>query len=168
MLDPRIYRMGLVPVVLAVIVLAFSLGNQPGPLTNNLAPAAYNGGYAYATMKTLATQYPDRRPGSAGDRRLAGNIAGQLRGSGFTVSTDVFRGRTVYGTRRLENVIGVRAGLRSGSIVVVADRSALSSPAPADLSGTAVMLELARVLAGETEQRTVVLASISGAAGNAD
>ena len=55
MLDPRIYRMGLIPVVLAVIVLAFSLGDQPAPLTTTLAPDAYSGQNAYATMSTLAT-----------------------------------------------------------------------------------------------------------------
>ena len=167
MLDPRIYRTGLVLVVLAVIVLAFSLDNQQAPLGTNLAPDAYGGGYAYATMKTLANSYPDRRPGSAGDNLLAGYVARQLYGDGFTVSTDSFRGRTVDGTRTLRNVVGIRAGQVNGSIVVVAHRDALSSPATADLSGTAALLELARVLSGETQQRTVVLASTSGSAGAA-
>jgi hypothetical protein len=167
MLDPRIYRTGLVLVVLAVIVLAFSLDNQQAPLGTNLAPDAYGGGYAYATMKTLANSYPDRRPGSAGDNLLAGYVARQLHSDGFTVSTDSFRGRTVDGTRTLRNVVGIRAGQVNGSIVVVAHRDALSSPATADLSGTAALLELARVLSGETQQRTVVLASTSGSAGAA-
>jgi hypothetical protein len=167
MLDPRIYRMGLAPVVLAVIVLAFSLENQQGPLITNLAPDAYSGGYAYATMKALAKRYPHRRPGSQGDNRLAQDVAGQLKTDGFTVSTDTFRGRTVDGTRTLKNVIGVRAGLGAGSIVLVAHRDARSSPSTADLSGTATLLALARVVAGETQQRTVVLASTSGSAGAA-
>ena len=74
-LDPRIYRTGLVAVALAVIVLAFSLENQPGPLTTTLAPEAFNGGHAYATMTRLAKQYPNRRPGTPGrsrDRRRGG------------------------------------------------------------------------------------------------
>jgi len=167
MLDPRIYRTALVPLVLAVIVLAFSLENQQAPLSTNIAPDAYSGGNAYAAMKALASQYPNRRPGSQGDNRLAGYVAGQLKNDNFTVSTDSFRGRTVDGTRMLQNVVGVRAGLGNGAIVVVAHRDALSSPATADLSGTAVLLELARVLAGETQQRTVVLASTSGSAGAA-
>ena len=54
MLDPRIYRMGLLPVVLAVIVLAFSLGDQQGALGTNLAPDAYSGGYAYSQLQTMA------------------------------------------------------------------------------------------------------------------
>src|SRR5437660_9807030 len=77
MLDPRIYRMGLVPVVLAVIVLAFSLGDQPAPLTTTLAPDAYSGQNAYATMYSLKSQFPRRPPGSDADSRLAGYLASQ-------------------------------------------------------------------------------------------
>jgi hypothetical protein len=94
MLDPRIYRMGIVPVVLAVIVLAFSLEDQPGALSTNVVPDAFNGTHAYATMGTLAASYPRRAPGSNGDRRLAGYIAGQLRRYGYNVSADTFRGTT--------------------------------------------------------------------------
>jgi hypothetical protein len=167
MLDPRIYRMGLIPVLLAVIVFAFSLGNQQPALNSNLAPVSYSGGTANATMDSLAKAYPNRRPGSAGDSRLAAYIGGQMKQAGFSVSTDSFKARTVDGTRTLENVTGTRAGLGAGSIVLVADRSALHSPDTAALSGTAVLLELANVLSGQTLQRTVVLASVSGSAGNA-
>ncbi len=167
MLDPRIYRTGLVPVVLAVIVLAFSLDDQQGPVTTTLAPQAYNGASAYATLNQLAKAYPQRRPGSPKDSQLAAYVGGQLRAYGFAVSTDSFTGRTVDGTRSLQNVIGTRAGQQNGSIVVVADRNARGSPAAASLSGTAVMLELANVLSGETLQHTVVLASTSGSAGDA-
>jgi hypothetical protein len=51
--------------------------------------------------------------------------------------------------------------------VVVAHRDALGSPATAQLSGTAVLLELARVLSGETLQHTLVLASTTGSVGGA-
>jgi hypothetical protein len=167
MLDPRIYRAGLIPVVLAVVVLAFSLGDQQGPLTTTLAPQAFNGASTYSTLSYLTHRYPERRPGSTGDARLADYLRGQLSGYGFTVSTDSFTGRTVDGTRSLQNVIAVRAGQQNGSIVVVADRDALGSPAAASLSGTAVMLELANALSGETLQHTVVLASTAGSAGEA-
>lgn len=167
MLDPRIYRAGLLPVLLAVIVLAFSLSDQQGPLGTTLAPDAYSGGNAFATMNALAKRYPDRRPGSIADQQLAGDVAGRLQHDGFTVSTTTFLGRTVDGTRTLQNVVGIRAGQQNGSIVVVAGRDSLGSPARAQLSGTAVLLELARVLNGETLQHTVVLASTSGSAGGA-
>jgi len=61
----------------------------------------------------------------------------------------------------------MRAGQLAGTIAIVSARDSLRGPARAQLSGTAVMLELARLLAGETQQHTVVLASISGTAGGA-
>jgi hypothetical protein len=168
MLDPRIYRTGFVAVAVAAVVLAFSLYNQQGPLNSTLAPEAFNGQNAYTTMKRLAQDDPERRPGTAGDDALAAEVTQAFRAiRGFNVSTSVFKGRTVDGTRTLETVTATRTGLSTGSIVVVAHRDALSSPATADLSGTATLLELARVLAGETQHRTIVLASTSGSAGAA-
>jgi Peptidase family M28 len=167
MLDPRIYRMGLVPIVLAVIVLAFSLTGQPGPLSSTLAPGAYSGSAASATLNQMASAYPHREPGSPGDQGLADYVASQLQHDGFNVSTTAFDGRTAIGTRGLENVVGIRAGQENGSIVVVSHRDAVGSPAKAELSGTASMLELASVLQGESLQHTVILASTSGSGGAA-
>jgi hypothetical protein len=168
MLDPRIYRTGLVAVALAVIVVAFSLYDQQGPLGATLAPDAFNGQNAYATMQNLAQGDPNRRPGSEGDDALASQVAQAFRAlHGYTVSTSLSKGRTVDGTGTLETVTAVRTGLSAGSIVVVAHRDSTSSPATADLSGTATLLELGHVLAGETQHRTIVLASTSGSAGAA-
>ena len=157
MLDPRIYRAGLVAVALAVIVLAFSLENQPQGAHATLAPAAFNGLNAYTQMEALAKGYPDREPASDGDQSLAQVVDGALTKDGFTTSKDLFTAHTAIGTRTLENVVGTRAGLTNGSIVVVAHRDSSSSPGLADMSGTAVLLELANVLSGETLHRTVVL-----------
>lgn len=159
--------MGLVPVVLAVIVLAFSLTGQQGPLGATLAPDAYSGAAASATLNWLAHTYPDRRPGSGGDSGVAAYVASTLRDDGFDIASNSFTAHTAVGTRQLENVVAVRAGQQNGSIVVVSHRDALSSPAPAQLSGTAAMLELASVLSGETLQHTVILASTSGSDGGA-
>lgn len=167
MLDPRIYRTGLVVVALAVIVFAFSLNDQQGPLGTTLAPDAYNGQNAYAEMNVLSQRYPHRRAGSPGDSTLASYVAGALGSDGFNVSSSSYVAHTVDGPRTLENVIGVRPGLSDGTIVVLAHRDAAQAHAAAELSGTAVMLELARVLSGETHHRSIVLASTSGSAGGA-
>jgi hypothetical protein len=167
MLDPRIYRMGLVVVALAVIVVAFSLGDQQPGLGTTLAPEAFNGQDAYATMTKLAARYPRRPPGSAADRAIADYVAAQLRRDGFAVSTDDFSARTVDGTRSLRTVTGTLAGLTNGSIVVVAGRDALAPPSTAGLSGTGVLLELAHDLSGETQRRSIVLTSTSGTLGEA-
>src|SRR5215471_1580589 len=136
MLDPRIYRSGLIAVALAVILLAFSLTDQQGAAGTNLAPEAFNGEHAYATMSSLALRYPSRLPGSPADYDIASTVARDLRHNGFSVSTSLSKGATAVGTRTLETVVGTRAGQSSGSIVIVSHRDALHSPAVADLSGT--------------------------------
>jgi hypothetical protein len=167
MLDVRIYRTGLAAAALALVVLAFSLTNQQGPRSASLAPQVFNGSNVYSTMVALARQEPVRTPGSDGDKALATQVGSSFRANGFTVNTDTFSGRTVNGTRTLENVVASRAGMESGSIVIVAHRDARGSPALASLSGTATLMELARDLGGETLNRTIVLASTSGSDGTA-
>jgi Peptidase family M28 len=167
MLDPRIYRTGLAAVLLAAIVFAFSLETQQSGRSTNLAPDAFNGGSVFRTIKSLAGQYPQRRPGATGDNDLAQLVARSLSGHGFSVSTDTFDASTVDGTRTLQTVIGQRAGQTNGTIVVVSHRDAAGSPATADLSGTAVMLELGRILQGESLEHSVELVSVSGSAGSA-
>jgi hypothetical protein len=170
MLDPRIYRTGLMVVVVTVIVVAFSLGNQASPLTTTLVPDAFDGDAAYATMQSLARQYPDRPPGSDADGKIADYVAGTLSHAGFLVQRSEFRAQTVDGPRTLQNVVGTLAGTSPGTIVLVAHRDtvrASPSGSAADLSGTAVLLELAQVLSHQTQQRSIVLASTSGHVGAA-
>ncbi len=158
-------------VVLAVLVVAFSLEDQQGPLGTTLAPDAYNAQNAYSTMSTLSKNYPDRRPGSAGDDGVARYVARALRQDRFSVSTRTFGAATAEGARRLQTVTASQAGSQaafsSGSIVVLAPRDSLSAPATDGLSGTATLLELARVLSGESLHRTIVLVSTSGSDGSA-
>lgn len=174
MFDPRIYRTGLVVVALAALVLAFSFDNQQGALSSRLAPDAFNGNNVYASMMKLAEQYPDRSPGTSGDDDVASAVSRKLTQFGFAPSTDTFSARTPSGERTLENVVGVRPGMQSGSVVIVAHRDgsgssskAALSGTEAALSGTATLIELARDLEGETLHRTVVLASTSGSQGTA-
>lgn len=167
MVDPRIYRACLALVAVAVIVFGFSFKSAPGGVTTTLAPGQFFNG-AQLTMKSLAQAYPDRAPGSAGDQGLATDVQGRLRAiGGFTVSTDNYSARTAAGSRELENVVATRSGLNSGTIVVVSQRDAVGAPGTSQLSGTAVMLGLARALSGATLSRSVMLVSTSGTVGNA-
>jgi hypothetical protein len=169
MLDPRIYRAGLVVVLLAVIVLAFSLQDQQGGLGTTLAPDAFNGQNAVTTMNSISASYPERRPGSFSDDALASHVVAAFQSNKLIVSTSTFTARTVDGNRTLETVTGTFPGILggSGNVVVVAARDALSSPAAAQASSTATLIELSRALAGETHHRTIELVSISGSAGGA-
>jgi hypothetical protein len=168
MLDPRIYRNGVMIVVVALIVLAFSLGSQAQPMNANLVPDAFNGPGAYGIMTSLAARYPDRRPGSDGDDGVADSVASALKGDGFQINRTAFTAQTIDGPRTIQTVTGTLAGTTPGTIVVVAHRDSPhpgGAGSPADLSGTAVLLELGQVLTAQTQQRSVVLASTSAQIG---
>jgi Peptidase family M28 len=172
MLNGRLYRAAFLPFAIALGIAAFSLTGRPAPLRSSLAPDAFDGGRAYAESVSLAQEFPRRRPGSPGDRALAERVARTLRalggtaGGGFTVRTHRFRAQTIDGERELENVVAQRPGSTAEEpIVIVAHRDAAGAGARAELSGTAALLELARVFASRETQRTIVLVSTSGGSG---
>lgn len=167
MLDPRIYQAGLLPALLAVVIAAFSLGDAPRGATTTLAPDAFNGERATRSLQSLSAEFPERRPGGAGDRALAGRVAETLRDSGFEVGTESMEARTIDGTQDLQNVTGVRSGATARRIVVLAHRDSAERQTTADLSGTAGLLELAKVFEGRTLRKTLVLVSTSGGSGGA-
>lgn len=172
MVDPRIYRAALLPVLFTLVLLAFSLENRPRPLTTPIAPDAFAGDRAfdraYASDEGLVDRFPDRRPGSTGDERLADTIAAQMAAAGFRVRDVVRDGETIDGRRRLRTVIAERTGTVDERIVVVAHRDAAGRRAEAELSGTAALLELARVFGAPRQtRRTLTLVSTSGASGGA-
>lgn len=161
-LDPRIYRAGFLPILFALVLVGFSLRELPRPLTASLAPDAFDGAAAFAQLDRLAREAPLRRPGSRGDGLVARRVEQTLRANGFRIGVRRFSAQTVDGERELQTVVGERAGFSNRRILVVAHRDALGRGARAELSGTAALLELARVLGGRTLKRTLVLASTSG------
>jgi hypothetical protein len=174
MVDPRIYRAALLPVLFALVLLAFSVENRPRALTTPIAPDAFAGNrafdraYAGTGGRALADRFPDRRPGSLGDDRLADDVAAETRAAGFRVRNVVRDGDTIDGTRSLRTVIAERTGTIDERIVVVAHRDAAGRRAEAELSGTAALLELARVFGAPRQtQRTLTLVSTSGGSGGA-
>ncbi len=169
MLDPRIYRGALLPVLLAAIVFAFSLENRPAPATTTLAPDAFVGARAAQDLVRLAALAPERRPGSPGDAAVARRVAAGFRAASPTwvVSTSRAPGDTIDGERTLTTVLARQAGQPGPQLVVLAHRDAAGPGARAELSGTAGLLELARALGGGRLRRTVTLASVSGGSGGA-
>jgi hypothetical protein len=164
-LDIRVYRAAFLPALVAVFVAAFSLQDRPAPSAAPLTADAFDGVRALEVLNGLDEAFPDRRPGSAGDRALADRIATALAREdavgrpGFKVTRT-----TTEATRRdlgpIETVVGVRPGLSSRRVVVLAERDA---PGLAGLSASAGMLELARVLRARDTRKTLVLVSTSGA-----
>ncbi|MDQ6750206.1 MAG: hypothetical protein M3Z33_05580 [Actinomycetota bacterium] len=169
MVDPRIYRAAFVPVVVAIVLAAFSLQGAPTGSSTSLAPDAFVGSRAFdepsTGLRPLAATFPRRPPGSSADRKVAARMAGVFRQTGLDVTTHRFSARTAIGRTTLDTVVGVRAGASNRRVVVLAHRDALSSPATADLSGTATLAELARIFQGRSLHKTLVLVSTSGGSG---
>lgn len=174
MIDPRIYRAALIPVLFAFVLLAFSLENRPQPLRTALAPDAFQGKRAFdraygdgGGVRGLSERFPNRRPGSEADNRLAAEIARQMRQApGFRVRTATHEGETIDGRQTLRTVIAERAGTIDERVVVVAHRDAAGTRAEAELSGTAALLEFARIFGAPRQtRRTITLVSTSGGSG---
>jgi hypothetical protein len=172
MLNGRIYRAAFAPFAIALAIAAFSLSARPAPLHSTLAPDAFDGRRALAEAQRLAVEFPHRRPGGVGDERLAQRVANAIKGlggtagGGFSVRTRQVRAQTIDGVQALQTVIAQRPGATGESpIVIVAHRDAATPSSPAQLSGTAALIELARVFAARETQRTIVLVSSSGGSG---
>jgi hypothetical protein len=172
MLNARIYRAAFAPFAIALAIAAFSLSARPAPLRSTLAPDAFDGRRALSEAQRLAAEFPLRRPGDTGDERLAQRVArtieglGGAAGGGFSVRVRHVRAQTIDGERTLTTVIAGRPGATGESpIAIVAHRDSATRSSAAQLSGTAALIELARVFAARETQRTIVLVSTSGGSG---
>ena len=164
--------MAFAPFVIALAIASFSLTARPAPLHSTLAPDAFDGPQAFAELTRLTAEFPNRRPGSTGDEKLAQRVAhtinglGGTAGGGFSVHVTRVRAQTIDGEQTLETVIAQRPGATGESpIVIVAHRDTAAAGSAAQLSGTATLVELARVFAARETQRTIVLVSTSGGSG---
>lgn len=172
MLNGRIYRAAFVPFAIALAVASFSLAARPAPQTSTLAPDAFDGAQAFSELQQLTAEFPQRRPGSPGDAALAQRVSstieglGGTAGGGFSVHVQRVSTQTIDGEQTLETVIAQRPGSTAESpIVILAHRDAAQRGSQAELTGTATLLELARVFASRETHRTIVLVSTSGGSG---
>jgi hypothetical protein len=167
-LDVRVYRAAFLPALVALFVAAFSLADRPTPAVSPLAADQFSGERAFGgktplrnSLQELTESFPNRVTGTADDAALADRVARTLATKdradrpGFRV-TRSFAGPA-------ETVVGVRPGLSSRQIVIVAHRDAARVPGAPELSATAALLELARVFRARELRRTLVLVSTSGA-----
>jgi hypothetical protein len=148
-INGRLYRGTWLLVGLPLLVLAFSVARPPALQPPNLPPS-FDEAAANALATDLATRWPSRLPGTAGATGATRWFELQLVPYGFktrrqTFSADVpGRGRV-----RFVNVVFAKAGLSAKTIVVMAHRDdgGVGPGANDNASGTAALLELARVYA---------------------
>lgn len=162
MIEPRIYRAAFVPALLAVVLVMFSLESRPRPLPQGLAAdVVFDGDQAITTTRAVLSAGRDRRPGTPGDRAAADLVEQRFKARGFPTRLDEFEG----GGETLANVVARRAGKSRRQVVVVAVRDARGVPdAAGSAADTAALVEIARVFEGRPSEKTLVLASVDGAA----
>jgi hypothetical protein len=148
--NARLYRGTWLLVGLPLLLLAFSVGRPPALQCTRGAcrSTAFDKAQAAAMATDLATNYPDRRPGTPDARGAAGWFRSQLEPYGFRVHADPFTA-TVGGRRTtLVNLVTVKQGigLSPPEIVVMAHRddSGNGNGLNDNASGTAALIELAR------------------------
>ena len=163
-MNGRLYRGAFLLVSLPLLLLAFTV-TRPVPLPKPLLPVAFDQTAALTLTRDLATQYPDRIPGSSGALRAAGWFADQLAPFGFTTSKEIWY-ETIPGLGRvqLDNLTAVAAGQSpSASVIVVMahrDDTGTGPGANDNASGTAALIELARAYA---QPHTEAQASVQSA-----
>jgi hypothetical protein len=152
--------------LLAVVLAMFSFESRPRPVPQGLAAdVLFDGVQAGDLAARIATDAPDRRAGTRGNRATAELVADAFAARGFTGG----RGprptmqRFTHAGHELVNVIGRRAGRSRRQIVIVAARDAAVAPdAPGSAADTAALMQLARVYQGRPSEKTLVLASVDG------
>ncbi len=142
----RLYRGTWLLVGLPLLLLAFSVARPPALRAPNL-PQAFSAGDAAALAQELASNYPDRQPGTAGAIGAAAWFRAALKPYGFVVRPDRFT-TTIHGRRTtLVNLVAEKSGLSPrDEIVVMAHRddTGIGKGLDDNASGTAALIELAR------------------------
>jgi hypothetical protein len=166
LIDVRIYRAALIPALLALVVVMFSLEERPQPLVSVLAPDAFDSEGASTTVRDLVRRFPDRHPGSEGNAQVAELVAGRFESLNLETDRDRFVSEVEGEDVTMSNVTGVLSGPSDRQLVVLAHRDAARPPGASSAAGTATLLELASALAGVRHEKTIVFVSTDG--GQAD
>lgn len=149
--------------VLAVIAL-FTLGTPDTPPPTE-EPAVFDHARAMLDLTTLAEDYSGRVAGSDADARSAVWVMETLERQGLETHIDTFTARLYDRDVALQNVWGLSPGTTRGTIVVVARRDSpprATQGADDNASGTAALLELARVFTVTGHRHSLLFLSSDG------
>jgi hypothetical protein len=156
-----LFRTGLVCVLIAATLAGLSLRRiERLPLTS--APLQFEASRAYKQMKTLAQSFPYRLPWHENRGKAREWIKSELKRSGYTPQEMVFSA-VIAGQQYtdLTNVYVERRGRSKPDEIILAvahydTTDTTIEGAADDASGTAVVLELARVFSQVDPERTLI------------
>ena len=165
MADLRLYRLAFIPAIAAVVVLAFSLKGVPSPVEPPAGTLEFDAQAAAESTRDVLALGESRPAGSEADNaaadlvaeRFGAVVAGTLGEQSFEASID---GEDTD----LRNVTLTLPGTSDHAIVVMAGRDTREGEgAPSSAAATGVLLELVNELSVANRNRTLILASTSGA-----
>ena len=160
----RVYRYSWVVALVLAIVSLFTLGTPETPVLSD-EPATFDGKRAMLDLTTLAEEYTGRIAGSDADARAAIWLLQTFERLGFESHIDTFTATLSDRDVALQNVWAVARGTAAGTIVIVANRDSpprSTQGADANASGTATLLELARVFTVTGHEHTLLFLSTDG------
>ncbi len=168
MLDPRLTRIFVLPLLAVLVLAAFSVQDRPRALRTFQAPDAFSGATTLAEVDRLAGFYPARPAGGPADTDAGREIAARFKEDGLDVSTEMAQVKRPDGSdAEALQVTGERAGPGEGAIVVVAARDSVRPGSRAEVTGTATLLQLSALLGKRRVEHPVQLVSVSGTSAQA-
>jgi hypothetical protein len=147
-----------------VVVALFTLGS-PGTPKLSLEPPSFDGDAAYADLKTIVEDFPQRVAGSDPDNRMGIWVEQQFRAAGLETHIDGFAATVNGKDVALQNVWGVAKGRTQGTIMVLANRDVppLATQGAGDnASGVAAMLALADAFTVTAHEHTIIFLCTTG------
>ncbi len=163
MIDFHLYRLALVPAMIAVVIVMFSLEGAPDALEPGTLRGEFDGSRAAASARQIVNNAPDRTPGSEGDSEVADIVADHF-GEVTTGAVSEQRYEASYDGEDVDmrNVLLTLPGETNSTVLVVAARDSAESPgAASSAAATGILIELANTFR-ISHRLTYVLASVSG------
>jgi len=152
-----------------VVVALFTL-RDPGTPPPGTEPVSFDQERAYADLRTLCEEFPQRVAGSDPDNRAAIWVEQTLRQAGLETHIDSVAANVGGREAALQNVWAVSPGDLPGTVMLVANRDVppeATQGANDNASGVALLLELARVFTATAHRHTLLFLCTSGDAAGA-
>lgn len=168
--DLRLYRLAFAPALAAVVVLAFSLGSAPEPVEPPGGTLEFDPGAAAKSARDVLALGDSREAGSETDDAAADLVAERFGAIVSGTVTEQTVATEIEGSEvELRNVILTLPGASDRAILLVAARDSREGQgAPSSAAATGILLELADELSVAQRERTLILASTSGASSEAE
>jgi Peptidase family M28 len=170
-INPRLYRIGFLPAIVALVVVMFAVQALPEPLERPTTPGLFEAGPAARTARALAETAPERVPGSEGDVAAAAFVTERFAQiEGGEISEQTFEAGIEGVDVELRNVLLTLPGESERQVLLLAHRDSPEGPGYASsAAATATLVEIAESFGGSRHSKTLVFVSTTagtdGAAG---